>query len=331
MTGEFRFQAGYRKGNGRAMVKVWVEKEMRNLKRMQTAGIPCPEPVALRENVLVLDWIGDADGWPAQRLRDVEFAESEAAGETPAVYDRWTEVYITCIAYMRRLYHTCRLVHGDLSEYNLLFHNSTLYVIDVSQGVEHDHPNSLEFLRMDVKNVSSFFRTKGVETLPERRVYAFITSTSTTKNEGVEIVEMETRLKALLKERQSLTPEQRQKDEEDNVVWREQYIPQTLQQVFDIERDGDMVLKGEGQKLVYQSLLADDVVGAKLDAQSESEQSGSDDDSDRSESEDDLDPSRSAGQHKPRGKRFVDRDVKKVGQSSSSRYRTPVRSSVSLL
>lgn len=49
--------------NPRKMVRVWAEKEMRNLKRLQTAGIRCPEPLEVRENVLVMGFIGDKDGW----------------------------------------------------------------------------------------------------------------------------------------------------------------------------------------------------------------------------------------------------------------------------
>ena len=49
--------------NPRKMVRVWAEKEMRNLKRLRTAGISCPEPVEVRENVLVMTFIGDKDGW----------------------------------------------------------------------------------------------------------------------------------------------------------------------------------------------------------------------------------------------------------------------------
>lgn len=45
------------------MVRLWAEKEMRNLRRLVTAGIPCPEPVEVRENVLVMGFIGDKDGW----------------------------------------------------------------------------------------------------------------------------------------------------------------------------------------------------------------------------------------------------------------------------
>jgi len=43
---------------------------------------------------------------------------------------------------LRTLFHDCRLVHADFSEYNLLWYKKTVYVIDVSQSVEHDpNPN----------------------------------------------------------------------------------------------------------------------------------------------------------------------------------------------
>lgn len=45
------------------MVRVWAEKEMRNLKRLRTAGINCPDPVEVRENILVMTFVGDKDGW----------------------------------------------------------------------------------------------------------------------------------------------------------------------------------------------------------------------------------------------------------------------------
>ena len=43
---------------------------------------------------------------------------------------------------LRKIYQDCRLVHADFSEYNLLWYDETVYVIDVSQSVEHDHPNA---------------------------------------------------------------------------------------------------------------------------------------------------------------------------------------------
>ncbi len=50
---------------------MWAEKEMRNLKRLVAAGIPSPAPVLIKNNVLVMDFLGKG-GWPAPRLRDVQ-------------------------------------------------------------------------------------------------------------------------------------------------------------------------------------------------------------------------------------------------------------------
>jgi RIO kinase 1 len=62
VTGEHRFRHGYCKSNPRKMVKLWAEKEMRNLKRLDSAGIPCPRTMLLRNHVLLMTFIG-TDGW----------------------------------------------------------------------------------------------------------------------------------------------------------------------------------------------------------------------------------------------------------------------------
>ena len=51
------------------------------------------------------------------------------------------------VVMVRALYQRCRLVHADLSKYNVLVHNGELYCIDVSQSVELDHPRAFDFLR----------------------------------------------------------------------------------------------------------------------------------------------------------------------------------------
>ena len=63
VTGEFRWRNGYAKSNPRKLVKLWAEKEMRNLRRMYNVGILCPEPVEVRNNVLVMSFFGLDDGW----------------------------------------------------------------------------------------------------------------------------------------------------------------------------------------------------------------------------------------------------------------------------
>ena len=305
VTGEYRFRQGYNKGNNRAMVKVWAEKEMRNLKRIHAAGIPCPEPLYLRLHVLVMGFLGDTRGVPAPRLKDVELQGAD-------VEARWRDLYTQLLGYMRIMYQTCRLVHADLSEYNMLYHDDRLWIIDVSQSVEHDHPRSLEFLRMDIKNVSHFFRRKGVDTLSERTIFGFVTSV-----EGsVEAAGMTKALEQLHETRQEVeTEEQGMADEEvDKEVFRNQYIPQTLDQVYDVERDAEQVGRGGKDDLVYRDLLADQVVtkpSLSTNGEADDSAKGSDDNSYGSSAEngdDEEDPFAKKG---PRGKRFEDKEVKK--------------------
>lgn len=302
VTGEFRFRQGYSKSNNRSMVKLWAEKEMRNLRRIYSAGIPSPEPIHLRLHVLVMGFVGTSKGRPAPRLKDVEF-------DVPEPETRWRTHYMELLGYMRVMYQTCRLVHADLSEYNILYHKEKLYIIDVSQSVEHDHPRSLEFLRMDIKNVSDFFRRKGVDTLSEQTVFKFIIS-----NEGPATItetndEMFEAIEKL--QGQEANGEQTAESEVDTAVFRQQYIPQTLEQVYDIERDVEKVNAGEGSDLVYQDLLAGKPAPKDTDGdeQSDSDVSGGVSVSgSESESEDEKDPFAAKA---PRGKRFEDKDAKR--------------------
>ncbi|KAL8795320.1 MAG: hypothetical protein Q9195_002190 [Heterodermia aff. obscurata] len=304
VTGEFRFRQGYSKSSNRAMVKVWAEKEMRNLRRIFAAGIPCPEPVHLRLHVLVMGFLGDKKGIPAPKLKDIVLE----GGDVDA---RWKLLYVQLLGYMRKLYQTCRLVHGDLSEYNLLFHDDKLWIIDVSQSVEHDHPRSLEFLRMDIKNASDFFRRRGVDTLSERVAFGFITATQG----GVEQSEMATTLEGLYETRRSDADTNDADTETDNEVFRNQYIPQTLEQVYDVERDAEQIGKGKQENLVYRGLLADQLARtANINGdqtstyESEAQPNASDSGNEDSESDGETDP---FAKQRPRGKRFEDKDAKK--------------------
>ncbi|KAF1943705.1 RIO1-domain-containing protein [Clathrospora elynae] len=282
VEGEFRFRQGYNKSNNRAMVRMWADKERRNLARIHDAGIPSPEPLALRNHVLVMGFVGDRKGKAAPRLKDVRF-EGLTAEEEDA---KWESLYIQMLTYMRILYQTCRLVHADLSEYNVLYHEGKQWMIDVSQAVEHDHPRSLEFLRMDVKNVSDFFRSRNVETLSERKAYAFVT-----RNTGATEIKDQDKIEELarsLLSKEPLTEDERRKEEEDDDLFRNTYIPQTLDQVYDIERDAELVHAGAGSDLPYQALLADKVVNNNNNS---SDASHSDADSDAGSDDSEVDQS----------------------------------------
>ncbi|MCJ1385503.1 protein kinase rio1 [Xylographa soralifera] len=306
VSGEYRFRQGYSKSNNRAMVKVWAEKEMRNLKRIYASGIPCPEPIYLRLHVLVMGFLGDRHGTPAPRLKDVVL-------EGMDIESRWRSLYLQLLGYMRIMYQTCHLVHADLSEYNVLYHQDKLWIIDVSQSVEHDHPRSLEFLRMDVKNVTDFFRRNGVDTLSERTTFGFVTAV-----EGpLDQVGITASLDKLYTARPEEEPEDDAEREVDNEVFRNQYIPQTLEQVYDVERDAEKVGRGGQDELVYRDLLADKVASNALgvsDATIKGSQVGSSDKENGSDSEvggSDTEDVDLFAKKTPRGKRFEDKDAKK--------------------
>lgn len=297
VTGEYRFRQGYSKSNNRAMVKVWAEKEMRNLKRIYASGIPCPEPIQLRLHVLVMGFLGDKKGTPAPKLKDVDFVGLD-------MESRWKMLYLQLLGYIRILYQTCRLVHSDLSEYNVLYYEDKLWLIDVSQSVEHDHPRSLEFLRMDIKNVGDFYRRKGVNVLPERSVFDFVIATQG----GLSQDDIAVSLQSLF----DVRPEEAETGHEEDVeVFRNQYIPQTLEQVYDVERDVSEVAKGGQEHLVYHDLLATKpsagAPGLTEDdsATQDSEELAS---GDEKGDEDGLTP---FDKKTPRGKRFESKESKK--------------------
>ncbi|KAL7792430.1 RIO1 family domain-containing protein [Trichoderma ceciliae] len=303
ITGEHRFKGGFDKGNNRKMVKLWAEKEYRNLRRIYSAGILCPEPLALKLHVLVMGFLGDKKGWAYPRLRDANLKGDD-------VDQQWQNLHVQLLGTMRRMYQVCRLVHADLSEYNILYHEGKLFIIDVSQSVEPDHPRSLEFLRMDIKNVGDFFRRKGVDTLPDRAIFNFITVP-----EGpVEEPGMAEALAKLYETRRSATNEEEAAAEEvDTEVFRNQYIPQTLEQVYDIEKDVKKLGLGEGNELVYSKLLADQVVVPKADGEEEDaseDESGDGASLDSDDSDDDDDENR-FDKGRPRGRKFEDKDEKK--------------------
>lgn len=164
VDGEFRFRNTKSQSNPRKMVKVWAEKEFRNLRRIYTSGIPCPEPVELRSHVLVMEYLTKGNGQPSPKLRDHPFKD----------IDEIVHYYNQMLIYMRRMFQECKLVHADLSEYNSIVHNDKLYIFDVSQSVEPDHPMALDFLRMDIKNVNDFFSRKKINVYPERLIFKYI-------------------------------------------------------------------------------------------------------------------------------------------------------------
>ena len=146
LVGDPRFEN--LRGDKKRIVLAWVRKEFANLKRAAKAGVRVPEPVAVQRNVLVMEFLGD-DGERAPTLDDAHLENPETA-------------YGVVREYMRRLY-DAGLVHGDLSEYNIIVHDGELCIIDVGQAVTVHHPNSDDFLTRDCANMASFFQRQGMD------------------------------------------------------------------------------------------------------------------------------------------------------------------------
>lgn len=233
---------------------------------------------------------------------------------------------------MRRMYHRCKLVHADLSEYNILHHDAHLYIIDVSQSVEHDHPHAFDFLRNDIKNVEEFFGRFGVNCLGLRRCFEFVTKdrleeSGAQENDSdvlqrwiTEACESTEDLPQDFAEVDRTGNAKSQTAHEDDVFLRS-YIPRTLNEVYDPERDIDALKGGEGKKLIYANtigLVDSSPVSAEehhvhLDGGESSGSGVSENTSDEEAEEGKQGPERRA----PRGHRHEEREAKKVCVSPS--------------
>jgi RIO kinase 1 len=120
-----------------------------------------PTPIALESNVLIMEFLGK-DGVSAPTLK-----------EQPP--DDPIKTYKLLLTYMKRLYQKAELVHGDLSEYNLITWKGKLVMFDMSQSVPTSHPLAQFLLNRDITNVNRFFSRIGVKVLSNEEVYRRVT------------------------------------------------------------------------------------------------------------------------------------------------------------
>ncbi len=156
-TGNFRKMRSYIEGDPRfkgithdhrRLVYRWAMKEFNNLERMVGSGIRVPIPIAQKDNVLIMEYIGTEEQ-PAPLIKDVDFDVRKG--------------FDFIVDAMRKMYTDAKLVHGDISEYNILANGDEFVLIDVSQAVHLKHPASAELLERDVRNVVRYFGKKGIE------------------------------------------------------------------------------------------------------------------------------------------------------------------------
>lgn len=161
-AGDFREMKRYLRGDERfrnvkddrrSVIREWAKKEYRNLEKAGNV-VRCPSPVSYRKNILVMEFIGE-DFRPYPKLKEVDLENPETG-------------YRNVISGIEKLWKQEELVHGDLSEYNILVEEDRLAWIDFSQGVHNSHPEAENLLQRDVEQVADFFSKRGAETEPQK-------------------------------------------------------------------------------------------------------------------------------------------------------------------
>ncbi len=136
--------------NKRQVIDTWVNKEFRNLKRACEHGVRVPRPIIAKDNVLIMEFIGDEEGNPAPLMRN-------------SIISNPQKILDKLINYIKILYNDANLVHGDLSGFNILINHDEPVIIDISQGVVVDHPIAEELLNRDISNLSKDFKKIGIQ------------------------------------------------------------------------------------------------------------------------------------------------------------------------
>jgi len=125
---------------------VWQSAEVNALHRLASAGVRVPRPYNFLEGVLLMELVTDSSGNAAPRLNDLALSEAQAR-----------EYHRTLIMEVVRML-CAGIVHGDLSEYNVLVGSDGPVIIDLPQAIDAAGNNSAQaMLERDVDNLSAYF------------------------------------------------------------------------------------------------------------------------------------------------------------------------------
>ncbi len=132
---------------GRQMQEdAWQNAEVDALYRLAAAGVRVPQPHLCYEGVLLMELVTDSEGYPAPRLNDVELSRELAL-----------EFHAELLVQVVRML-CAGMIHGDLSEYNILVGSAGPVIIDLPQAVDAaGNSNAGAMLERDVANLASYF------------------------------------------------------------------------------------------------------------------------------------------------------------------------------
>jgi RIO kinase 1 len=140
-----------RSKHGRAQDEAaWKSTEVDMIHRLHAGGVRVPIPHAYIDGVLIMECVVDPEGNPAPRLGDLSFAPDEAQ----RMYDRVMRETARMLA--------AGVVHGDLSDFNVLVSGDVPVVIDFPQSVDTaSNTNARRLLLRDVENLHRFLARSG--------------------------------------------------------------------------------------------------------------------------------------------------------------------------
>jgi RIO kinase 1 len=139
------------KRGSRSLIMTWARKEFKNMRTAHAVGVRVPLPIAIKKNVLVMEFVGDSEGNPLPALINTQ--------------EITLNDYQHVIEQMTMLYQKAKLVHADLSEYNIFKTDLGIMLFDFGSAIDIQHPNSKQFLFRDVTNINRFFEKRGIEVL----------------------------------------------------------------------------------------------------------------------------------------------------------------------
>ena len=144
------------------IIEQWALKEYKNLIRAFEAGVSVPRPIIVKRNVLIMEYIQINPGNKESELIAAPILQQ--IQKEKYFLDIAQDIYLKLIEEIKLLWNKAELVHGDLSEYNLLciIPNNTkerfkIYLIDISQAVLNSHLSAHQFLLRDLLNINNFF------------------------------------------------------------------------------------------------------------------------------------------------------------------------------
>ena len=144
VLGDPRF--GKIRRDSRGVAELWARKEFTNLKTAFEARVPVPQPFSFSGNVVVMQFIG-LNGVPAPRLVDCDVTRND---------------YLEAVKAVRLTFRKAKLVHSDVSEYNILKFQGKIILFDFSSAVSILHPMAEEYLKRDIHNLNRFFSKRGI-------------------------------------------------------------------------------------------------------------------------------------------------------------------------